>query len=234
MLVTVLGALFAAYAVWLITPSVVSQRFREVFYAQTDDGDAFTNMAQRWRRKGGMDADQKQQLTRALRTLSAELRAGGTPVEALRRAAGDPVLWPHALAAAQFGEPVDAALVRDARSHPVIAGPLRQLAACWRVGVTRGAGLAVSIERLALSVRAQQELEATLRSELAAPRATGRMLALLPIVGMGMGYLLGANPLAWFLGSSAGILVLMCAVALTAVGGIWTRRIVHRVESALT
>lgn len=233
MLVVLLGALFAAYAVWLITPSAVNQRFRYVFRTHADTGDAFAHIAQRWRTRGGLDSDQKQQLTRALRTLSAELRAGATPVDALRRAAGAPALWPHALAAAQFGEPVDAAFVRDAESHALIAGPLRQLSACWRVGVTRGAGLAVSIERLALSVRAQHELEATLRSELAAPRATGRMLALLPVVGMGMGYLLGANPLAFFLGSSAGLLVLMGALALTAVGAMWTRRIVHRVESAL-
>jgi tight adherence protein B len=59
------------------------------------------------------------------------------------------------------------------------------------------------------------------------------MLAFLPVVGVGMGYLLGADPIAWFLGSSVGAMVFAVALALTIAGTVWTRRIVQQVERGL-
>jgi len=44
---------------------------------------------------------------------------------------------------------------------------------------------------------------------------------------------LGADPLAWFTGTLAGALTFALAVALTAIGMLWSRRIVRRVEAGL-
>jgi tight adherence protein B len=151
----------------------------------------------------------------------------------LERAAGAPAIWPQALAAARFGESIAEGLRRDAVQNPAIAAQLRQLSASWAVGAAHGSGLVGSVERLALSVQSQFELRSVLSSELAAPRATMRMLSALPLVGVGMGYLLGADPIGWFVGSSIGALVVMSAVALTIVGVMWTQRIVRRVDRAM-
>lgn len=213
-------------AAWTLVPRAASRRL--AMLGRRHDAD----VVRTWLRRRKPVIGQALLVT-ALRTLSSELRAGSTPVEALARSAGNPPLWPHALAAARFGDRVDRGLRLDAEHRADIAGPLRQFAACWHVGVVRGSGLANSVDRLAVSLRVQQDLHSTLRSELAAPRATARMLGLLPVIGIVMGYLLGADPLAWFLGSPAGLSVLALAVLLTVVGGIWTRRIVRRVERGL-
>lgn len=219
-----------ALAVWLVIPSVSQQRVMSVHGRDPASRDL---LATAWSRRRRTGPSRTEKLGAALRTLSSELRAGATPGEALARAAGEPPLWPNALAASRFGEPVDAGFMADAEQDRELATSLRQLAACWHVGVTRGSGLAVSVERLALSLRAQHELQSTLRNELAAPRATGRMLAFLPVVGVAMGYLLGADPIMWFLGSSVGAMIFAVALALTIAGTVWTRRIVQRVERGL-
>lgn len=230
MLITVLAAMSMAAAVWFLVPPTAQQRLRLVHGDDSRSADAVAEFLQRRKRR---DPTPSERMAAALRALASELRAGGAPNEALARAAGSPPLWPHALAAARVGEAVEVGFEADAVSDPDLAGAMRQLAACWHVGVTRGSGLAMSVERLGLSLRAQRDLHTTLRNELAAPRATSRMLAFLPVVGVAMGYLLGADPIAWFLGSPMGALVLSIAVALTVVGTVWTRRIVHRVERGL-
>jgi len=233
----VLNALFGAvclgFAVWWMVPSAGQVRMRRL--EGTDDTSGFdirTWFLARTQRSGAMNPERR--LVHALRALAAELSAGSTPADALERAAGDPSLWPHALAAARFGESIPQGLQRDATATPAVAAQLRQLSASWHVGAAHGAGLVTSIERLALSVQAQFELRSVLNSELAAPRATMRMLSALPLVGVAMGYLLGADPIAWFLGSSIGGLFVAAAVALTIAGVVWTRRIVQRVDRAMS
>lgn len=232
MLSALLGAMFLAAVTWFAVPRASDARVRSLVP---------TDPTRRRLVRFGMITGRSQlqqhshrRLVVGLRSLASELTAGSHPLAALERSAGVPPLWPQALAAARFGDAVDRGLLLDAHDNEVIASQLRQLAACWRMGSVHGSGLALSVERLALSVQSQFELHSLLRSELAAPRATARMLALLPIVGIVMGYLLGANPIAWFLGSTIGALVLLCAVALTITGAFWTRRIVRRVEIAAT
>ena len=110
---------------------------------------------------------------------------------------------------------------------------LRQLAACWQVGADTGAGLAASVGRLAATARAAEDVRVDLEGQLAGPRATARMLALLPLVGIGFGMMLGSDPLAWLLGTTPGRLCLLAGVILTAVGTVWTGRIAARVERLL-
>ena len=165
----------------------------------------------------------------ALGALAAELEVGQPPVTALSRAGGEPSAWPMAVGAAQMAGDVVAALVVDARRHDV----LRQLAACWQVGADTGAGLAVSVGRLATTARAAEDVRVDLEGQLAGPRATARMLALLPLVGIAFGMMLGSDPLAWLLATTPGRLCLLGGLLLTAVGTVWTGRIAARVERLL-
>jgi tight adherence protein B len=59
------------------------------------------------------------------------------------------------------------------------------------------------------------------------------MLALLPLVGIGFGMMLGSDPLAWLLGTTPGRLCLLAGLVLTAAGTLWTGRIAARVERLL-
>lgn len=165
----------------------------------------------------------------ALGALAAELEAGGPPTSALLAAGGDPSVWPTAAAAVPLGEDVVAALVQDAESRP----PLRMLAACWQVSTASGAGFAEAVSRLASSSRASEAVRVELEGELAGPRATARMLCVLPAIGVGFGVMLGSDPIAWMLTSVPGLACLVTGIGLTIVGGVWTGRIAASVERLL-
>lgn len=229
MVIALAAALFVGTAVFLAVPDISAVRVRSLDPTRSGSWSGHrTAPVLRSLRKRRQDSQRR--LVHALRALASELNAGSAPLVALERTAGEPPLWPRALAAARFGESVHHGLLQDAKADQRLASQLRQLAACWRVGIAHGAGLASSVERLALSVQSQFELRDLLDSEMAAPRATARMLSLLPVVGIAMGYLLGADPLRWFLGSQIGVVVLAGALALTVAGALWTRRIVRRVD----
>lgn len=164
----------------------------------------------------------------ALTALASELEAGQPPLQALASAGGSPSVWPRATAACEHGEVVDA--LRADGAHDRVVG---LLAACWEVGADSGAGLAAAVARLAASARAQEDTRAQLEAHLAAPRASARMLGLLPVVGLGLGMMLGAEPLAWLISTAPGVACLVAGIALTALGFWWTSRIAAGVEARL-
>ena len=174
-------------------------------------------------------AAERVRVIQALGALAAELEAGQPPREALRRSGGEPAVWPSALAAMQLDGDVASALDSDAVHAPV----LRQLSACWRVAADSGAGLAEAIVRLAESARSAEDVRIDLEGQLAGPRATARMLAVLPLVGIGFGMMLGADPVSWLVNSTAGRVCLVGGVLLTIVGTWWTGRIAAAVERLL-
>ena len=165
----------------------------------------------------------------AVAALAAELVAGQPPLAAVVRASGDPPVWPRARAAARRGGDVAAALQLDAAQHPMLA----QVAACWRAGSDSGAGLAAAVSRVAEAARAAEDVRVDLEGQLAGPRASARMLAVLPLVGIGFGLMLGGDPVAWLLTSTPGRLCLLAGVLLTVAGVWWTGRIAASVERLL-
>ena len=175
------------------------------------------------------DARERLRVIQALSALAAELQAGQPPGPAMRRAGGEPSVWPTALGALLLDGDVVPALVADAVRHPVLS----QLAACWQVGAESGAGLATAVERLSAAARSAEEVRVDLEGQLAGPRASARLLAGLPFVGIAFGMMLGSDPLAWLLTSMPGRACLFTGLALTAAGTWWTGRIARRVERLL-
>lgn len=165
----------------------------------------------------------------ALGALAAELAAGQPPRTALERAAGTPPAWPSANAAVRMDGDIPAALRLDARRRPVLV----QLAACWQVAAQTGSGLASAVDQLALTARRAEQVRIELEGQLAAPRATARLLSALPVLGIGFGVLLGADPVGWLLTSALGRVCLVGGLALTVMGAWWTGRIARRVERML-
>ncbi|WP_307621725.1 type II secretion system F family protein [Streptomyces sp. V3I7] len=166
--------------------------------------------------------------------LAGEVRAGRQPGEALLRAARDSGGLGEAqasvLAAARFGGDVPGALGTAAR-QPGAEG-LLGLAACWRVAVDQGAGLAAGLDRLDAALRAERDQRADLKAQLAGPRATTVMLAALPALGLLLGSAMGAHPLHVLLHTGAGLGCLVVGGLLEGAGVWWAARIVRGAEAA--
>lgn len=165
-------------------------------------------------------------------SVAAELRAGKQPGEALLAAGrGSGALGAAeaaVLAAARFGGDVSEALRRAAREPG--AGGLRGAAACWRVSVDGGAGLAAGLEGLEGALCAERDQRACLRAELAGARSTVLVLALLPAGGLLLGTALGADPLWTLLHTPAGLCCLLAGGVLESAGFFWAGRIVRAGE----
>jgi tight adherence protein B len=169
----------------------------------------------------------------ACRVLAAELSAGRGPADALS-AAAEPATGPAAralraaAAAAGLGGDVPAALAAEPAS--AVAPVLRALAACWTVCSTSGSGLAAAVQRLEEGLRAEQALRRTLDAELAGPRATAALLAVLPGAGLLMAGGLGADPVRVLLATPVGLACLTGGLLLDGLGLLWTQRLVARVQ----
>lgn len=228
-----IAAAATALAAWLLVSPRREDRLRQI--AAGDPGDALSRMRDRLQesRFGPWAGRRRDRALRrevhALVALVAELRAGQPPDVALIHAAGTPPVWPAAVTAAHCGSDVVDGLRRDACD----AGAAASLAVCWRSVVMHGASLSDAVARIAVGARAAQDARASLAAELAGPRATARVLALLPLIGIALGMLMGGAPLAWLVGTKPGWLCLVAGVTLIGLGTWWTSRIAARVELML-
>lgn len=164
--------------------------------------------------------------------LAGELAAGRPPAAALALAAdvatgGAGRALTAAAGTAGLGGDVAAVLAAEAEGSAV-APQLRALGACWTVCAASGSGLAAAVQRLEAGLRAQAAQRRAVEAELAGPRATAALLAVLPAVGLLMGAGLGADPLRVLLHTPLGIACLLLGLALDGLGVLWTGRLVAR------
>lgn len=102
------------------------------------------------------------------------------------------------------------------------------LAACVAVSERSGAALAGVLGRYAAQLESGLDSEAARETAMAGPQATVRLLTWLPAGGLGLGYVLGGDPLAVLLGSPLGWLAGAAGVALSLVGRFWSRALVRQ------
>jgi len=113
--------------------------------------------------------------------------------------------------------------------HPSDTGQLtttqvqtwRELAACFEVSEASGAPVAVVLSRLADRLEAEEDAAAMRETALAGPRATVRLLTWLPFVGLGLGMVMGVDPVRMLLGSPVGWACLGAGIAFLLVGRWW-------------
>ncbi|UUN31312.1 type II secretion system F family protein [Streptomyces sp. FIT100] len=184
-------------------------------------------------RERGRDSERRADAVVALcGGIAGELRAGHQPGQALLTAGRATGALGGAeaavLAAARFGGDVPAEL-RRAACEPGAEG-LAGLAACWLVSVDGGAGLASGLDRLEAALRAERDQREGLRSQLAGAWSTVVVLALLPVVGLALGWALGADPLRVLLHTPVGMGCLLAGGLLEAAGLCWAARIVRAGE----
>ncbi|WP_346957830.1 hypothetical protein [uncultured Arthrobacter sp.] len=144
--------------------------------------------------------------------------------------------------AARTGSPVSAA-IRAAAAREAGSAARRgagrteqavwvELAACFDVAEASGCPLADVLTRFAAHLEAEDDAEAARQTALAGPKTTVRILTWLPFLGLGLGLLLGVEPLAILFGTPLGLAALGAGLALTAAGRIWSARLVRSAAGA--
>jgi tight adherence protein B len=139
-------------------------------------------------------------LVESVGMLAADLRAGQQPAEAMAALEGGP-----------------------ATRH-------RAVAAVWAVSERSGAPAAAVLDRVEQDLRAREAQDREIAAQLAGARSAAGLLAILPILGTGLGAAMGARPLTVLLGEARGQLALLVGVALEALGVLWTARIVSAAQ----
>lgn len=96
--------------------------------------------------------------------------------------------------------------------------------AAARLAEEVGAAPAAVLDRIAAALAEEGEADARRRAAFAGPRATARLLAWLPLVGVLLGLALGARPDEVLLDGGGGTALAGLAVLLMVVGRRWTAR----------
>ncbi|MDP9886288.1 tight adherence protein B [Sinomonas atrocyanea] len=184
--------------------------------------------------------------------LAALLRAGRTPEQMWRQASeayrvgqrGSEDLTPRVLRAAamsaDLGRPVAASIRTAARDGEHSAPPAARaaagiwlsVAACIEAAEASGSALAGVLERLAAQLEADADAVAARSVALAGPRATAKVLSILPVAGLGLGMLMGADPFGILLSTPLGAMCLGLGAALTVAGRWWSDRLVRSASEA--
>lgn len=106
--------------------------------------------------------------------------------------------------------------------------------AAWVLAAELGAPLATTLDECARALTHAEENDSARAVALAGPVASARLLASLPVVGIGLGGVIGADPLEQLLGggvgSLAGLLGLMCYAA----GLRWSRALIRSAQGGET
>lgn len=149
-----------------------------------------------------------QALEAALELVVGELRAGAHPVRAFSIAAdetGGPVAVAlRAVAArARLGADVTAGLLAAARSSALPAY-WERLAVCWQLGSDHGLAIASLMRAAQRDVAERQRFSARVSAGMAGARASAAILAILPLLGVLLGQLIGARPLSFLLTGRVG------------------------------
>jgi tight adherence protein B len=239
-MITTLAAACVFAAVWVLTlPSPATLRLKAVFGWSPPTGPPAPAAALGWLRRTTTALGRRRREAARHQAavidlcdgIAAELAAGRPPDMALVNAAEVLDAVPALSAvidAARSGDDVTAALTRA--SATAGCDGLRLLAGCWRVGVDRGGMLGSVIEGLAEALRDQRSHRQEIALQLAGPRATARLLAVLPALGLGMAAALGARPLSFLFGTLPGALCLTLGLGLDALGLWWTARLAMAAE----
>ncbi|MGM0928454.1 MAG: type II secretion system F family protein [Actinomycetota bacterium] len=104
----------------------------------------------------------------------------------------------------------------------------QDLASCWEVSERTGAPLALLLENYARHLQDRLDGRAARRTALAGPKATATLLGWLPLLGLGLGTAMGADPLGTLLLSASGWPVLVIGAALMIGARLWSRELVRR------
>jgi tight adherence protein B len=97
-----------------------------------------------------------------------------------------------------------------------------------------GSSINETLTQVADKLITRRNQEQLIVTELASTKATVFVLAGLPIMGAGMGLMLGSDSISWLLSSSAGHICLFFGVGLELVGWLWIKGLLNRALADVT
>lgn len=171
-------------------------------------------------------------LQSALDVLVGELRVGAHPVAAFDVAARE-VDGPVAeslrgvAARARLGADVTAGL-RSSAASSRLSAHWERLALFWGLAQTHGLAIATLMRAAHRDVVERERFSARVDAGMAGARTTAAVLAGLPVLGIGLGQLIGADPLGFLLSGGVGGWLLVVGVTLACCGLLWSDRITGR------
>lgn len=189
------------------------------------------------RRRG--QSKQLDRLLVATRTLAREVRTGASPVTAvLATAVTHPACADalNQLAAAVVGHRGGAGTFAGAWAGPDDSTALRpdqqaevitRLANGWQLSARYGVPWAALIDTVAFDLAERQRAAALRDSQVAGPRVSGYVLAVMPVLGILLGAGMGADPVHVLLHTGVGSVLLLVGSTLTCLGLAWTAAIVR-------
>lgn len=165
----------------------------------------------------------------ALDVLVGELRVGAHPVVAFDVAAAEvdgPVAAAlHGVASrGHLGADVAGGL-REAARVAALPGHWERLAVCWELAQTHGLAIATLMRAAQRDIVERERFSAKLDAHLAGARATATILAVLPLFGIALGQLIGADSLRFLMSGGTGGWLLVIGVGLCCLGLWWSDRI---------
>ncbi len=182
-------------------------------------------------RRATADAAATDELAAAVGRIADELASGAHPAAALAGTDADgPVaraLLRPAAEACRLGDDVPRALRRAADRHPGLSTDVERLAAAWALAEHHGIPLAGLLEAAQRELRWRVRFAARVRAELAGPRSTAAVLTALPLLGIGLGQLVGADPLGVLRSGLLGQGLLVVGVAFGVAGVLWSDHILR-------
>ena len=168
-------------------------------------------------------------LQAALDVLAGELRAGVHPVVAFETAAsevsgGVAVALRTVAASARLGVDVGAGL-RSAAIDSAVPSHWHRLAVCWEMAHRHGLAIGLLLRSAHRDLVERGRFESRVSAGMAGARATAGVLAVLPALGVGLGQLVGADPVRFLLSNGLGGWLLAVGAVLSCTGLLWSDRI---------
>lgn len=114
---------------------------------------------------------------------------------------------------------------------PVSRRTVSTLRVSWRLAQRTGAPLGDVLTRMAEALDDEIHASDARDSAVAGPRATARILATLPVIGLGLGALLGTDPWGVLTGTPWGRASFLGGAILALGGALWSRRLVRAAVS---
>lgn len=133
-----------------------------------------------------------------------------------------------ASSAAADGEPVAAAIETVRSLEPAASVEWGVLAAAWRVAAESGAPLAGSLRDLATALRDEAQLRREIRTALAGPIASARLVLSLPVIAVLFGVLLGFDTVTVLFGNPLGLACVTIGAVLLWLGHRWSASLAAR------
>ena len=170
-----------------------------------------------------------EQLVGGIQTLASGVRAGLNLVQSMEMIARDGAVplrqeFAHLLREYEYGMPLEEAMSHAA--DRIGSGDFRLLFAALLTHRERGGDLGETLDRIAESIREIQRLENRVRTLTAQGRASARWMGIMPLVLLGIYYLIEPNGVRQLFIDDLGKLILLAMATMNVVGFLWVKEVV--------